>query len=133
MTLIMSMNVPFRKKNNAEKMKFRKNIKLWQKKEEDPEEEKISEAEKNNEMLLNYHKEQKKYKEKTKGNVPKKKASREDATLAMLAKFKQKLTKIKDNEDEAEEEKKEAGGETGGEAESDEDVAGDGWMKNTLR
>ena len=43
-------------------------------------------------------------------------------------KFKQKLTKIKDHEDEAEEKK-----EVGGEAESDEDVAGDSWMKNTLR
>merc|ERR1712227_629866 len=82
-----------------------------EKKDEDPEEEKISEAEKNNEMLLNYHKEQKKYKEKTKGNVPKKKASREDATLAMLAKFKQKLTKISEADDES----------------------GDSWMKNTLR
>merc|ERR1712098_1020622 len=39
-----------------------------------PEEEKISEEEKKNDMLLSYHKEQKKYKEKTKGNVPKKKA-----------------------------------------------------------
>merc|ERR1711915_906057 len=73
-----------------------------------------SEEEKNNDMLLSYHKEQKKYKEKTKGNVPKKKASREDATLAMLAKFKQKLEKIND-------------------VEEDEDVTGDNWMKNTLK
>merc|ERR1711874_888115 len=91
--------------------------------------ERISEEERNNDLLLSYHKEQRKYKEKTKGNVPKKKASREDATLAMLAKFKQKLTKITENEEEAEEEEK--GGE--GETESDEDVAGDSWMKNTLR
>merc|ERR1711874_613614 len=88
--------------------------------------ERISEEERNNDLLLSYHKEQRKYKEKTKGNVPKKKASREDATLAMLAKFKQKLTKI--NDDEVEEKK-----EAEVEAESDEDVTGDNWMKNTLR
>ena len=90
--------------------------------------ERITEEERQNDLLLSYHKEQKKYKEKTKGNVPKKKASREDATLAMLAKFKQKLTKINDDENEVEEKK-----EAEGEAESDEDVAGDNWMKNTLR
>merc|ERR1712098_953698 len=98
--------------------------KLKEKTESLPEEEKISEEEKNNDMLLSYHKEQKKYKEKTKGNVPKKKASREDATLAMLAKFKQKLEKIND----VEEEEKEVD-----EAEDDEDVTGDNWMKNTLK
>ena len=90
--------------------------------------ERITEEERQNDLLLSYHKEQKKYKEKTKGNVPKKKASREDATLAMLAKFKQKLTKINDDENKVEEKK-----EAEGEAESDEDVAGDNWMKNTLR
>ena len=31
-------------------------------------------------------------------NLPNKKASREDATLAMLGKFKQKLEKIQDDE-----------------------------------
>merc|ERR1712098_547235 len=93
-----------------------------------PEEEKISEEEKNNDMLLSYHKEQKKYKEKTKGNVPKKKASREDATLAMLAKFKQKLEKINDVEEDEKEKEKEVD-----EAEDDEDVTGDNWMKNTLK
>merc|ERR1711953_434226 len=69
------------------------------KEDQETESERITEEERNNDLLLSYHKEQKKYKEKTKGNVPKKKASREDATLAMLAKFKQKLTKINDNED----------------------------------
>ena len=97
---------------------------------QETESERLTEEERNNDLLLSYHEEQKKYKEKTKGNVPKKKASREDATLAMLAKFKQKLTKIND-EDDAEEEKKVGEGE--GEVESDEDVAGDSWMKNTLR
>merc|ERR1712026_136003 len=73
---------------------------------------------------MGYHKEQRKYKEKTKGNLPKKKASREDATLAMLAKFKQKLSKI--SETGGEEKEKE------GEEEDDDDVTGDNWMKNTL-
>ena len=98
------------------------------KEDQDTESERMTEEERNNDLLLSYHTEQKKYKEKTKGNVPKKKASREDATLAMLAKFKQKLTKMND-EDDGEDEKR--GGE--GEVESDEDVAGDSWMKNTLR
>ena len=103
-----------------------------EKKDEEPEEEKISEAEKNNEMLLNYHKEQKKYKEKTKGNVPKKKASREDATLAMLAKFKQKLTKISEADDEAKVETV-ARNDQDKEDNDEDDVSGDSWMKNTLR
>merc|ERR1711915_330506 len=85
-----------------------------------------SEEEKNNDMLLSYHKEQKKYKEKTKGNVPKKKTSREDATLAMLAKFKQKLEKINDVEEDEKEKEVD-------ETEDDEDVTGDNWMKNTLK
>ena len=96
-----------------------------------PEEDRITEEEKNNDMLLSYHKEQKKYKEKTKGNVPKKKASREDATLAMLAKFKQKLEKVKDveeDEDNQEDKKKDLE-----EGEDDEDITGDDWMKNTLK
>merc|ERR1719422_2169038 len=103
-----------------------------EKKDEEPEEEKISEAEKNNEMLLNYHKEQKKFKEKTKGNVPKKKASREDATLAMLAKFKQKLTKISEADDEAKVESV-ARNDQDKEDDDEDDVSGDSWMKNTLR
>ena len=93
---------------------------------EEPERERITEEERNNDLLLSYHKEQKKYKEKTKGNVPKKKASREDATLAMLEKFKQKLTQIKEADDD--EEKKEANDD-----DDEEDVSGSDWMKNTLR
>merc|ERR1712045_1115110 len=101
---------------------------MGEKKQEEEPVEKVSEAERNNDMLRTFHTEQKKYKEKTKGNVPKKKASREDATLAMLAKFKQKLPKINDDENKVEEKKQ-----AEGEAESDEDVAGDNWMKNPLR
>merc|ERR1719322_1925121 len=87
---------------------------------------------KKNDMLLSYHKEQKKYKEKTKGNVPKKKASREDATLAMLAKFKQKLTKISEADDEAKVERV-ARNDQDKEDNDEDDVSGDSWMKNTLR
>ena len=101
-----------------------------EKKEEVPEEERITEEEKNNDMLLSFHKEQKKYKEKTKGNVPNKKSKREDATLAMLAKFKQRLEKVKDDEDDVDK-KKDA--EEGENEEDDDDVSGDNWMKNTLK
>ena len=98
-----------------------------EKKEEDNEEDKMTEEERNNDMLQSFHREQRKYKEKTKGNVPKKKASREDATLAMLAEFKQKLEKISDDTETGEKVSKEDG------EEDEEDVAGDDWMKNTLR
>ena len=57
----------------------------------------------------------------------KKTASKEDATLAMLGRFKQKFTKIYDHEDGTEEEKKG----DGGEAECEENVAGESLMKNT--
>ncbi len=39
-----------------------------------------------------YHEEQKKFKAATKENIPKKKASREEQTLAILEKFKAKLS-----------------------------------------
>jgi hypothetical protein len=39
-----------------------------------------------------YHEEQKKFKAATKENVPKKKSSREEQTLAILEKFKAKLS-----------------------------------------
>jgi len=129
---------PIQKEKDRRREEIQKEFKALQKelkpkkqkeiKESVPEEEKISEEEKKNDMLLSYHKEQKKYKEKTKGNVPKKKASREDATLAMLAKFKQKLEKINDDD----EDKKEKNNDEA-EDEDDEDLTGDSWMKNTLR
>merc|ERR1712228_140072 len=90
---------------------------------EEEEKEKISEEEKNNDMLHSFHKEQKKYKEKTKDNLPKKKASREDATLAMLAKFKQKLEKIQDDEESSKKED--------ADTEDDEEIVGDNWMKKS--
>merc|ERR1711860_393693 len=93
----------------------------------------ISEEEKNNDMLQSFHREQKKYKEKTKGNLPKKKASREDATLAMLAKFKQKLEKIHDDEDPEEESSKKEDVTKDGDKEDDDDdeIVGDSWMKKS--
>merc|ERR1712111_12924 len=133
---------PIQKEKDRRREEIQKEFKALQKelkpkkqkeiKESAPEEEKISEEEKKNEMLLNYHKEQKKYKEKTKGNVPKKKASREDATLAMLAKFKQKLTKISEADDEAKVESV-ARNDQDKEDNDEDDVSGDSWMKNTLR
>merc|ERR1719221_241721 len=71
-------------------------------------------------MLLEFHREQKKYKEKL--PVVKKKESREEETLKMLAKFKQKLSGLK-----VDEEKEKV------EDEDDEELVGDDWMKNTLR
>ena len=102
-----------------------------EKKQEEEPVEKVSEAERNNDMLRTFHTEQKKYKEKTKGNVPTKKASREDATLAMLAKFKQKLVKI--NDEEEDESSKADNKEVAAKDDEDEDLTGDNWMKNTLR
>eukprot|EP00092_Neocalanus_flemingeri_P071844 GFUD01088325.1.p1 GENE.GFUD01088325.1~~GFUD01088325.1.p1 ORF type:complete len:500 (+),score=173.43 GFUD01088325.1:39-1538(+) len=95
--------------------------------EDEPVEERMTEKERNNDMLLEYHKEQKKY--KAKESIPKKKASREEETLAILAKFKNKLSGIKVDEEEQEEsiaDQKEA-------VDDDEEYEGDDWMKNTLR
>lgn len=129
---------PIQKEKQKRKDEIQKEIKALakelkpkkqkEKKPEEEEPEKISEEEKNNDMLHSYHKEQKKYKEKTKGNLPKKKASREDATLAMLAKFKQKLEKIQDDEDPDEESSKK---DDADKKEDDEEIVGDDWMKKS--
>merc|ERR1711925_65328 len=61
--------------------------------------------------------------------VVKKKASREEETLAMLAKFKQKLSGIKVDEEDKEDKK-----DKNDDVDNDDDeVVGDDWMKNTLR
>merc|ERR1711915_170338 len=88
-------------------------------------EEKLTEEEKSNDMLLSFHKEQKRYKEKL--PVVKKSANREDQTLAMLAKFKQRLADIKVDEDELNNQSNKR------DDEDDDELAGDDWMKNTLR
>jgi len=96
--------------------------------EDEPVEERMTEKERNNDMLFEYHKEQKKY--KAKEPISKKKASREEETLAMLAKFKQKLSGIKVDEDEEEEQPQPAEKD---EIDDEDEYVGDDWMKNTLR
>eukprot|EP00088_Acartia_fossae_P034259 TRINITY_DN3513_c0_g1_i19.p1 TRINITY_DN3513_c0_g1~~TRINITY_DN3513_c0_g1_i19.p1 ORF type:complete len:510 (-),score=164.08 TRINITY_DN3513_c0_g1_i19:486-2015(-) len=106
---------------------------------DEPEEEKLTEEETKNDMLRDYHKKQKEFKSVAK--VPKSKSDREAQTLAMLAKFKNKLSGMMyDSEDDepeekskketskpVEEPKKKEEGE-----ENDEDIEGDDWMKAPL-
>lgn len=83
-----------------------------------PKESKLREEDKSNDMLASYHAEQDKYASKAK--APKKGSSaREAMTLAILAKFKNKLSTVKEK---GEEEKEE---------ESEE--IGDDWMAHTLK
>merc|ERR1711909_132344 len=121
---------PLKKERNKKKEEIQKELKaltkeLKPKKKKEHEtgsvvEEKVTEKERGNDMLLEFHREQKKYKEKL--PVVKKKESREEETLKMLAKFKQKLSGLKvDDEKEKVED------------EDDEELVGDDWMKNTLR
>jgi len=94
-------------------------------------EEKITEEEKNNEMLHEFHKEQKAHKEKARTNpIPKDKDKREAATLAILAKFKQKLSGIEVEDEETEDAKKIPEEKT--EDSDDDDITGDNWLKNKL-
>merc|ERR1711972_605422 len=65
------------------------------------------------------------------------KASREEQTLALLAKFKQKLSGIKyDDDDEAKKSEtkdvKKSDEKTEADEEEDEEIVGDDWMKNSL-
>jgi len=102
--------------------------------EEEKEEEKVESKEKND-VLDNYHKEKKRYAEvKAAKPIPKQKASREEQTLALLAKFKQKLSGIKYGEDEEEKDAavKETKKDDEKTEEEDEEIVGDDWMKNTL-
>jgi len=103
--------------------------------DEDKDEEKVETKEKND-VLESYHKEKKRYAEvKAARPIPKQKASREEQTLALLAKFKQKLSGIKYGEDEEEkDDSKDSKKEDGKTEEKDEDeeIVGDDWMKNTL-
>jgi len=110
-----------------------KDKKKVKEKEEEEEEDKLTEEEQKNDMLREYHEEQKKFKEATK--LPKKKASREEQTLAMLQKFKSKLSGIVVDEDEAvekSEENKQEEKSKENEEENDEDIVGDDWMKAPL-
>ena len=102
------------------------------------EKEDMTEDEKKNDMLASYHKEQKKYKTNQVAKpIPKSKASREEETLALLAKFKTKLSGFKFGDDDedalktTEEEPKKDGDEKKDE-DDDEEIVGDDWIKNTL-
>ncbi len=97
-----------------------------------PKERKLTEEEKQNDMLKEYHDEQSKYASKPK--VPKKGSSREEMTMKLLEKFKSRLHNVMEKEEEDEEgggvkksaAKKEGDGD-------DDDVDGDDWMANTLK
>jgi len=98
---------------------------------------KLTEEEKSNDMLREFHAEQEKAKKAK--VVPKKGSSaREAQTLAMLAKFQQKLqgcaTTDKDDDDNASDvtsKKREAIDDV--DNDDDEDLKGDSWMSNTLK
>jgi len=123
---------PLKKERNKKKEEIQKELKaltkeLKPKKKKDNStetvvEEKLTEKERGNDMLLEFHREQKKYKEKSEKLPVVKKASREEETLKMLAKFKQKLSGLK-----VDEEKDKI------DTEDDDELVGDDWMKNTLR
>ena len=123
---------PLKKERNKKKEEIQKELKaltkeLKPKKKKDHTtetvvEEKLTEKERGNDMLLEFHREQKKYKEKSEKLPVVKKASREEETLKMLAKFKQKLSGLK-----VDEEKDKI------DTEDDDELVGDDWMKNTLR
>jgi len=106
--------------------------------EEDKKEEEEVETKEKNDVLESYHKEKKRYAEaKASKPIPKQKASREEQTLALLAKFKQKLSGIKyDDDDEAKKSEtkdaKKADEKTEADEEEDEEIVGDDWMKNSL-
>merc|ERR1712037_118215 len=101
--------------------------------EEEKEEEKVEPKDKND-VLESYHKEKKRYAEvKAAKPIPKQKASREEQTLALLAKFKQKLSGIKYGDDHEEKDKGTKETKKDDEkTEDDEEIVGDDWMKNTL-
>merc|ERR1711971_933433 len=112
---------PKKKKERVEEME-----------EDEKEEEKVESKEKND-VLDSYHKEKKRYAEvKAARPIPKQKASREEQTLALLAKFKQKLSGIKYGEDEEEKEEGKENKKDEEKTEEDEEIVGDDWMKNTL-
>merc|ERR1719486_952846 len=111
---------------------------MGQAEEDKKEEEEEVETKEKNDVLESYHKEKKRYAEaKASKPIPKQKASREEQTLALLAKFKQKLSGIKyDDDDEAKKSEtkdvKKADEKTEADEEEDEEIVGDDWMKNSL-
>jgi len=103
----------------------KKDVKSVEEKVED----RLTEEEVNNDMLREYHEKQKQAKSTAK--VPKSKSAREAQTLALLAKFKNKLSGIVTEEDEESrsEDKKDS---KEAEADEDDDITGDDWMKTPL-
>jgi len=90
----------------------------------------VPEEDKRNDMLREYHEEQKKYKSKV--PLPSKKSSkREEQTLAILEKFKAKLSKFSEDVDGEKGEEKDKSEQV--EEDDEDDVTGDSWMKNTLK
>jgi len=85
-----------------------------------------------NHVLETFHKEQKRYAEvKASRPIPKQKASREEQTMALLAKFKAKLSGFKAEDDEEETKEDKEGEEKTDEKKEDEDneeIEGDDWM-----
>jgi len=80
-----------------------------------------------NDVLDTFHKEQKRYAEvKANRPIPKQKASREEQTMALLAKFKAKLSGLRADDDE-DEKKEEKDGENKDD-DDEEEIEGDDWM-----
>jgi peptidyl-prolyl cis-trans isomerase SDCCAG10 len=99
--------------------------------EEEPESKnQMTEEEKNNDMLRAYHEEQGKYAAKKNKGGPKKGSAREQMTLQLLAKFKEKLHTVKYDEDEEGNRKEREADDVN---DHDEEEEGDGWMKNPLK
>ncbi|CAG9136926.1 unnamed protein product [Plutella xylostella] len=95
---------------------------------EQEQEESSSKSIDNNEMYKQFVDEQEKYK-KLKENIPKKGAARESFTLELLAKFKNKLSAIKEKTQTEDDGPKEATPA----ADDDDDVNGDDWLGHKLR
>ncbi|XP_049882643.1 spliceosome-associated protein CWC27 homolog isoform X2 [Pectinophora gossypiella] len=115
---------------------LKKEMKGKEQKQENKEEEKkeTKNIEEDNEMYKQYVEEQEKYK-KMKEKIPKKGAAREDFTLQLLAKFKNKLHAIKEKaqtDQERERGTEDAAGQSETKAD-DEDVDTDDWLGHTLK
>ena len=87
---------------------------------------KLTEEEKDNDMLLSFYAEKEKYSEKTK-KLPKKGSKRENQTMEILSKFKSKLFTVKTTETKPA--KKEVNDDIVNESSDDDD----NWMANSLK
>ena len=87
---------------------------------------KLTEEEKDNDMLLSFYAEKEKYSEKTK-KLPKKGSAREEQTMAILNKFKNKLFNVKSSENSEKNDKKPVFGD-----DSEDDDDGN-WMNKSLK